>query len=74
MFTINFVNYLLPKLIVRNIHSQIIKKKELFEEKSTFFSFLYNAILCSKKKTKHLLYSIVERVCMNVNFNCISWK
>lgn len=39
MFTINFVNYLLHKLIVKNEHCQIMKK-ELFEEKSTFFSCL----------------------------------
>ena len=35
MFTINFVNHFLHKLIVRNEHCQIMKK-EIFEEKDTF--------------------------------------
>lgn len=50
MFTINFVNYLLPKLIVRNVHSQIIKKKNYLKRKALSSLFYTMPFYVQKRK------------------------
>lgn len=71
MFTVNFLNHLLHKLIVRNQHCQIMKK-ELFGKKSISMP-IHKMPFFFILKMK-LLYSIGEMVCMNANFNYVSWK